>query len=70
MPERLEPALAREQHHIVGLGALEDRAEPAPERLGPAVHRMLAELVDALALLEDEDAFGPEMDLHGSRTPR
>jgi hypothetical protein len=69
VPERLEPALARDKGDILGLGALEQPTEPATERLGPAIHRALAEGIHALAFLEDEDPLGPELNVHDGSTP-
>jgi hypothetical protein len=69
VPERLEAALARDEGDVLGLRALEQATQPAAERLRPAIHRALAERVDALALLEDEDPLGPELNVHDGSTP-
>ena len=64
MPERLQPALARDQLDVVRLGTLEQVPQTRAERPGAAIHGPLADLLDREALVEFEDVLIRELDLH------
>ena len=68
VPEGLEPALARDELDIVGLRPAEQGSDAGPERLCPVIHRLLAHEIGGVALAQDEDPLGPELDVHDRRT--